>query len=159
MARVFSRSADGTEVVDWSVDTIDMLQIYDITTREWRYGASIPEQYYQSGSARRSVNDRGLAVDGKFIVMETKPGCWGYVGISVYDPLSDTWTVESGQPWRGEHTEICHACVHDGRLVVFTGFGMGERAYERAADGSWSSFECDRFRSGIRWVSESLILG
>ena len=81
-----------------------------------------------------------------------------YAAMLVYDPGPDTWTVES-EPWRRTraYERIKDACVHNGRLVVFTGHGGATWAYERATDGSWSSseYKCD-------WnalVSESVLLG
>ena len=78
-------------------------------------------------------------------------------GILVYDPVEDTWTVED-LPWNADLSGgINDACVHNGRLVVFTGHGGSTWAYERATDGSWSSskYKCE-------WnalVSESVLLG
>ena len=83
------------------------------------------------------------------------------------------------EPWRGtgsfnpqfNHLNVslvervqC-ACVHNGRLVVFTGRGGrgGEHrwAYERATDGSWSSSESEYGWGDYRYtfVSESVLLG
>ena len=77
----------------------------------------------------------------------------------VYDALSNTWTVES-DPWTDFSEWMKHACVHNGRLVLFTERGGYTCSYERATDGSWSSsslfaYECDRYAK----VSESVLLG
>ena len=76
----------------------------------------------------------------------------------VYDPLMDSWTVESELPWR-QYFIMPPPCIHNGRLVVFTRDG----AFERATDGSWSSseYECDDLQglSGIRFVCKSVLLG
>ncbi|CAH0372922.1 unnamed protein product [Pelagomonas calceolata] len=59
------------------------------------------------------------------------------------------------------------ACVHNGRLVVFTDHSTNNQwggcevyrwAHERAADGSWSS-SIVRGYYGIAFVSESVLLG
>ena len=77
----------------------------------------------------------------------------------VYDPVEDTWTVELREPWREERMRMLHACVHNGRMVVFTERGV----FERATDGSLSSCE-DRWPED-RWnyvafsVCESVLLG
>ena len=77
----------------------------------------------------------------------------------VYDPPSDTWTLESDGPWREDFMGIRNACVYNGRLVVFTRNGV----FERATDGSLSSCE-DRWPED-RWnyvafsVCESVLLG
>ena len=75
----------------------------------------------------------------------------------VYEALSDRWTVES-VPWRECGFWMKHACVNNGRLVVFTAVGGYTQAYERATDGSWwrtREYECDRYAR----VSESVLLG
>ena len=126
----------------------DKLQIYDIQARTWRMGARIPE--------RLIIHDiRGLAVDGKFLVFQYGDTSWR---MFVYDPLMDSWTVESELPWR-QYFIMPPPCIHNGRLVVFTRDG----AFERATDGSWSSseYECDDLQglSGIRFVCKSVLLG
>ena len=73
---------------------------------------------------------------------------------------------------RGAFEREKHACVHNGRLVVFSDlstvtapsyqWGSGGEvhrwAHERAADGSWSS-SIVRGYYGIAFVSESVLLG
>ena len=93
-------------------------------------------------------------------------------GILVYDPVEDTWTVED-LPWNADLSGgINDACVHNGRLVVFSDlstvtapsyqWGSGGEvhrwAHERAADGSWSS-SIVRGRGLLAFVSESVLLG
>ena len=82
----------------------------------------------------------------------------------VYDPVEDTWTVEPREPWREERMRMLHACVHSGRLVVFTERGV----FERATDGSWSSsvapgylksIDRDLYRYSGLVFSESVLLG
>ena len=115
--------------------------------------------------------------------MDMRPEHDGYFGTLVYDPLSDTWTTVEWEPrllteqvhvardldaaksWdecvrlgRGAFEREKHACVHNGRLVVFTAVGGYTQAYERATDGSWwrtRESECDRYAR----VSESVLLG
>ena len=95
----------------------------------------------------------GLAFDGNFFVIAK------FGSPLVYDALSNTWTVES-DPWTDFSEWMKHACVHNGRLVVFTERGGYTCSYERATDGSWSSsslfaYECDRYAK----VPESVLLG
>ena len=95
----------------------------------------------------------GLAFDGNFFVIAK------FGSPLVYEALSDRWTVES-VPWQECGFWMKHACVHNGRLVVFTERGGYTCSYERATDGSWSSsslfaYECDRYAK----VSESVLLG
>jgi hypothetical protein len=62
---------------------------------------------------------------------------------------------------------MLHACVHNGRLVVFTGRGArgivdNRWAYERATDGSWSCSESEYGggdHDGCAFVSGSALLG
>ena len=90
-----------------------------------------------------------------------------YAGILVYDPVEDTWTVED-LPWNADLSGgINDACVHNGRLVVFTGRGArgivdNRWAYERATDGSWSCSESEYGggdHDGCAIVSGSAVLG
>ena len=77
--------------------------------------------------------------------------------MSVYDPMSDKWTVETLPrfPWYHDLSgDINHACVHNGRLVFFRLRGV----FERATDGSWSSSKV-RDRYGKYFVAESVLLG
>ena len=131
------------------------LQIYDIVARTWRLGAPIPEPW------SRDWVVKGLVVDGKFFVMHLQKGIGLHItpATLVYDPPSDTWTRESDEPWREESWGIDNACVHNGRLVVFTRNGV----FERATDGSLSSCE-DRWPEErwhyVSWsVCESVLLG
>ena len=87
-------------------------------------------------------------------------------GILVYDPVEDTWTVED-LPWNADLSGgINDACVHNGRLVVFTGASLSptnrgrisQTRFERATDGSWSSSDFSG-RCGGGFVSESILLG
>ena len=87
-------------------------------------------------------------------------------GILVYDPVEDTWTVED-LPWNADLSGgINDACVHNGRLVVFTRrisftndrWSNFQTRFERATDGSWSSSDFSgRCEGGF--VSESVLLG
>ena len=144
---------------------IKSLQIYDIVARTWRVGASLPERLPLWRS-----DLRGLAVDGKFFVVCLRY----YLSMSVYDPMSDKWTVETLPrfPWYHDLSgDINHACVHNGRLVVFTGHIKWHKdslsnfrirtvtRFERATDGSWSSSPDFRGRDGGGFVSESVLLG
>ena len=134
----------------------DRLQIYDIDAKTWRLGAPLPEgwsgtDYY--GRTGPKLCSGGLAFDGNFFVIAK------FGSPLVYDALSNTWTVES-DPWTDFSEWMKHACVHNGRLVVFTAVGGYTQAYERATDGSWSSsslfaYEYDRYAK----VSESVLLG
>ena len=138
----------------------DRLQIYDIVARTWRLGATIPEPWSSDWEVK------GLVVDGKFFVMHLQHRIGLHITppTLVYDPPSDTWTLESDEPWREEEEQIIYygidnACVHNGRLLVFTWNGV----YERATDGSWSSSEDrwpeERWRFVSSSVCESVLLG
>ena len=133
----------------------DRLQIYDIVARTWRFGAPIPEPWSSDWEVK------GLVVDGKFFVMHLLKGTGLRItpATLVHDPSSDTWASESDEPWREEFRGIRNACVHEGRLVVFTRNGV----FERATDGSLSSCEDrwpeDRWHYAAFSVCESVILG
>ena len=119
----------GIDVADLST-----LQVYDIATRTWRLGAPLPH-----------FGSHAVVTDGKlFVFAKNGPS------VMVYDPPSNTWTVEPNY-----HVE--HACVHNDRIVVFSYDGT---AYERATDGSWHPYEVaepGKARHGR--ASESVILG
>ena len=124
------------------------LQIYDITTRTWRFGALVPYLCYWT---------KGVVVDDKLFVFGTADPRHGMLA---YDPQSDTWSEEA-VPFNGI---VEHACAHKGRVVVFLRNSM---AFERGADGAWSRFvvgASSRFVdwpavNGCRAVSGSVLLG
>ena len=100
------------------------LQIYDITTREWRFGA--PVTYF--------FNSRNAVVVGEKLFVIELTGAT----MLVYDPQSDTWTDEELPVDRREGGDwVEHACAHKGQLVVFSRRGT---AFVRSAEGSWSPF-------------------
>ena len=120
------------------------LQIYDIASRTWRLGASLPDS--------RSRYASGFVVDGKLCVMppydrDGKP-------VLVYDPQSNTWTEKAPMPSLPTRLK----CVHDGRLIVYQENGT---VIARANDGSW--FPYTRTEPQTRWiyksVSGSVLLG
>ena len=130
---------------DYNLST---LQIFDFTTRTWRLGAPMP-------AAKQEAI--GVVVDGKLFVIT------GYdPTISVYDPASDTWSVESNAPFR--HSNVKHACAHNGRIIVFVN---GRGAFERAAAGTWAPYAlADDARDIVGdttcwngYVAESVLLG
>ena len=56
-----------------------------------------------------------------------------------YDPHSETWTESASYPSEGRYPpRMHHACVHNGRIIVFMENGS---AFARAADGSWATYE------------------
>ena len=57
----------------------------------------------------------------------------------VYDPQSETWTTSESYP--SAPPQLQHACVHDGRIIVFLANGHGGGTLVRAADGSWAPYE------------------
>ena len=116
------------------------LQIYDIASRTWRMGASLPDS--------RSRYAMGYVVDGKLCLMNEFEG-----PILFYDPQSNTWTEEPALSFRYRL-----ACVHDGRLIVYQENGT---VLARATDGSWFPYADAEpgTRTGYRFVSESVLLG
>ena len=119
------------------------LQIYDITTRTWRFGALLPYQCYW---------ETGVVVDEKLFVFRTADPRHGMLA---YDPQSDTWSEEA-VPFVGI---VEHACAHTGRVVVFLRNGT---AFERAADGAWSPFSYGLREEDSRYeyaTSGSVLLG
>ena len=119
------------------------LQIYDITTRTWRFGALLPYQCYW---------ETGVVVDEKSFVFRTADPRHGMLA---YDPQSDTWSEEA-VPFVGI---VEHACAHTGRVVVFLRNGT---AFERAADGAWSPFSYGLREEDSRYeyaTSGSVLLG
>ena len=74
----------------------------------------------------------GLVVDGKLcLVAWCMPLLW-------YDPRSKTWTDSESYP--SAPPQLQHACVHDGRIIVFLANGHGGGTLVRAADGSWAPY-------------------
>ena len=110
--------------------TYTSLQIFDFTTGSWRVGPPLPQgrDYVVS-----------VVLEGKLFV---SPGRWLSSGpMLIYDPQSDAWTWEQ-LPFSGKWK--C-ACVHYGRIIAFvhnTYVGREGYAYERAHDGSWSTYSC-----------------
>ena len=139
--------------------SLSTLQIFDFTTRTWRLGAPMPAANQES---------IGVVVDGKLFVITS--GITSHdPTISVYDPASNTWSVESNTPFR--HMRVRHACAHNGRVIVFLVSGQ---VFERAAAGTWSAYNlADEARrdvvggtsqtfvmsSNIYYVAESALLG
>ena len=119
------------------------LQIYDITTRTWRFGALVPYHCYWA---------KGVVVEEKLFVFGTGDPRHGMLA---YDPQSDTWSEEA-VPFVGI---VEHACAHTGRVVVFLRNGT---AFERAADGAWSPFSYGLREEDSRYeyaTSGSVLLG
>ena len=74
----------------------------------------------------------GLVVDGKLcLVAWCMPLLW-------YDPHSETWTESESYP--SAPPQLQHACVHNGRIIVFLANGHGGGTLVRAADGSWAPY-------------------
>ena len=130
---------------DYNLST---LQIFDFTTRTWRLGAPMP-------AAKQEAI--GVVVDGKlFVITSYDPT------MSVYDPASDTWSVESNAPFR--YMNVKHACAHNGRVIVFVN---GRGAFERAAAGTWAAYDlADEARDIVGdttswngYAAESVLLG
>ena len=126
-----------------SEDYLTTLQIYDIGTRVWRLGASMPRPV-------AGFPAPGIVYDAKLFVTY-------FQSMLVYDPHVDTWTEER-IPW--VHGVAEHAYTHNGRIVVFATNGT---AFQRASDGSWSPYEKTR---ESHWTgdastrrSESVLLG
>ena len=122
------------------------LQIYDIASRTWRMGASLPDS--------RASYSMGYVVDGKLCVMNVHDHEGSLAPVLVYDPQANTWTEEAPPP----SSQARFACVHDGRLVVFQEDGT---VVARATDGSWFPIaEGERQkRSVYRSFSRSVLLG
>ena len=125
------------------------LRIYDFTTRTWRLGAPLP---------RTIPNlECGVAADGKLFAI----GTYDQV-MYVYEPQTDTWTVEDFPAVWDSH--VGRACAHNGRVVVFLKDG---RAFERAAAEAWLPYDVvEEVRDIARdtsypntYVAESALLG
>ena len=96
------------------------LQIFDFTTGQWRLGPTLPEE--------GAIDEPGTVSEGMLFIPS-------HNSMLIYDPQSDAWTQEPlpvGGSW------MC-ACAHDGRPIAFHKDGD---AYERAPDGSWSTYRC-----------------
>ena len=126
----------------WGMST---LQIYDIATRTWRRGASLPDSQYGS--------DDAFVVDGKLCLTHVDHYGKILMGLLFYDPKSNTWTKEA-TPSMQVHV----VSVHDGRLVVFKEDGT---VVARATDGSWFPIAEGKRqkRSVYRSFSRSVLLG
>ena len=133
----------GSELFIADGEGLTTLQIYDIATRTWRVGAP-PQGWSNPGSGARKT--KGVVVDGKLFLFSSR-----LESPLVYDPQSNTWSEEAVPEIHG--SSVLHACAHEGRIVVFL---WNDEAFERAADGSWSSFT--RFEAK-RCVSGSVLLG
>ena len=132
------------------------LQIYDIATRTWRLGPPLPGPGV--GAFVGSVGAFGQVIDGKLVLVHMKTLC-------TYDPQSETWTESASYPFEGRYPPIMHhACVHNGRIIVFLQNGS---AFARAADGSWATYEGAAavgppvfgLLAPQHYVSESVLLG
>ena len=121
------------------------LQIYDIGSRTWRLGASIPDS--------RSPHADAFAVEGKLCLTYLDPDDALLSDLRVYDPQANTWTKEAMPSPKARLV-----CSHDGRLIVYQENGT---VIARANDGSW--FPYARTEPQTRWfyksVSGSVILG
>ena len=82
-----------------------------------------------------------------------------------YDPQSETWTESASYPSEGRYPpRMHHACVHNGRIIVFMENGS---AFARAADGSWATYEGAAavgppvfgLLAPQHYISESVLLG
>ena len=132
----FSHSANGTvaggrtEQGMFSARPLLTLQIYDIATRTWRQGPPLPGPGI--GATIGCVGAFGQVIDGKLVLV--KHGV-----LLTYDPQSETWTESASYPSEGRYPpRMHHACVHNGRIIVFMENGS---AFARAADGSWATYE------------------
>ena len=122
---------------------IELLQIFDFKTGQWRVGPSTPPGTTTFWADRQS-----------FVVQEKlffPPGGRDFPQnkcLLIYDPRTDAWAQEvvpSVGPWK------C-ACAHDGRIIAFV---QDEGAYERAPDGSWSAYTCTALATGVHMTSPS----
>ena len=123
--------------------SLSTLQIFDFTTRTWRLGAPMP------AGKQESI---GVVVDGKLFVI-TSGMARHDPTISVYDPASETWSVEANTPFR--HMRVRYACAHNGRVIVFLVSGQ---VFERAAAGTWSIFDLsDEARDVVGGTSQTFV--
>ena len=71
-------------------------------------------------------------MDGKLVLVK-------HGNLLTYDPRFETWTESASYPSEGRYPpRMHHACVHNGRIIVFMENGS---AFARAADGSWTTYE------------------
>ena len=118
-----------TEQGMFSARPLLTLQIYDIATRTWRLGPQLPPPGPRSIGC---VGAFGQVMDGKLVLV--KHGV-----LLTYDPQSETWAESASYPSEGRYPpRMHHACVHNGRIIVFMENGS---AFARAADGSWATYE------------------
>jgi hypothetical protein len=126
-------------------DDSTTLQIYDIGSKTWRLGASIPGECPPYADA--------FVVEGKLCLMQLDPLDALLSDLLFYDPQANTWTKEATPS-----SEARLVCVHDGRLVVFQEDGT---VVARATDGSW--FPHAHVEPQRRWNyksdSHSVLLG
>ena len=74
----------------------------------------------------------GFVMDGKLVLVK-------HGNLLTYDPQSETWAESASYPSEGRYPpRMHHACVHNGRIIVFMENGS---AFARAADGSWATYE------------------
>ena len=93
-------------------NTLDLVQIYNVTTGATTFGASMP-----TGVGMAAY---GVGPDGKIYVA----GGWNYsagtynLKVQIYDPALDTWTQDSGTI-PGPVGRSAYAMAPDGNLYVF----------------------------------------
>ena len=123
--------------------SLSTLQIFDFTTRTWRLGAPMP------AAKKDSI---GVVVDGKLFVITSGMASHDPT-ISVYDPRSEKWSLESNTPFR--HMRVRYACAHNGRVIVFLVSGQ---VFERAAAGTWSAYDLsDEAREIVGGTSQTYV--
>ena len=119
-----------TEQGMFSARPLLTLQIYDIASRTWRLGPQLPGPGI--GATIGCVGAFGQVMDGKLVLV--KHGV-----LLTYDSQSETWTESASYPSEGRYPpRMHHACVHNGRIIVFMENGS---AFARAANGSWATYE------------------
>ena len=119
-----------TEQGMFSARPLLTLQIYDIATRTWRLGQPLPGPGI--GATIGCVGAFGQVIDGKLVLVK-------HGTLLTYEPHSETWTESASYPSEGRYPpRMHHACVHNGRIIVFMENGS---AFARAANGSWATYE------------------
>jgi hypothetical protein len=137
--------AGGYGVDDLALST---LQIYDISARTWRLGASLPQA--QRGAC-------GVVVDGKLYLVSTRLSVRR--STLVYDVQSNTWDQQIPPPYApAEDLHAMYAFTHNGRIVVVYANGT---AFHRGtgSDPDWYPFDLGVTSGVDHGVAGSVLLG
>ncbi|MDQ2951346.1 MAG: hypothetical protein M3R54_03695 [Chloroflexota bacterium] len=101
----------GTEWLGKSWGTVDRVEVYSITKREWSGGAPMPEP--------RADHAAAVLKDGRIAVIGGNRNSALLKSVDIYDPMKDTW--QRAAPMPRQRTQHSAALLRDGRVIVMGG--------------------------------------